>query len=80
VNRFAANPDELQELFVGLVDGALTPEQHDRLGKVLQDDPAARQCYLLHMAIHGRLLKKRLVPSASLVRLIEFANNLNSLC
>jgi len=45
VKRAAECSDELRELLIGLVDGELTAAQYDRLGAILQDDPAARQSY-----------------------------------
>ena len=46
---------ELHNLLSALLDGALTPGQHDRLGDLLRQHPAARDLYLAYFALHANL-------------------------
>lgn len=53
---------ELQELVEQMLNGLLTPDQHQRLEQLLTDDPAAQDAYFARIDLH-LALRRALTPS-----------------
>ena len=59
--------EEVVVLTEALIDGAISPEEFERLGRWLKDDPAARALYLEHCSVDS-LLRWRWQPEIAPVQ------------